>query len=136
VFLCKTSWRFDGQSSDFDVKKGFHKTSYNIILPLLNNKLRNSKRFGVHKQPPKCNYNTMGARWNVYYFFYNIEDYRNVFKLVFSLMIKYKILNTWRTHWENVHTTALIQLTNDQVPFAFQNSIKTFFIFLAKENNI
>jgi hypothetical protein len=31
VFLCKTSWRLDGQSSDFDVKKRFHKTSHWIL---------------------------------------------------------------------------------------------------------
>jgi hypothetical protein len=30
VFLSKTSWRFDGQSSDFDVKKRSHKSSHNV----------------------------------------------------------------------------------------------------------
>jgi hypothetical protein len=32
VFLCRTSWRFDGQSSDFHVKKLFHKTSNEDIM--------------------------------------------------------------------------------------------------------
>jgi hypothetical protein len=37
-------------------------------------------------------------------------------------------------HRENLLTTAVIQLTNDQGAVTSQNSIKTFFAFFTKEN--
>jgi hypothetical protein len=72
------------------------------------------------------------AQLSVDHFFYNIAEYIIVFKLRILLMIKYKILARAE---KKLHTTAFI-LTNDQGPFAFKSSIKTFFTFFTKENNI
>jgi hypothetical protein len=51
-------------------------------------------------------------------------------------MIKYKILNTWRARREILHTMAFIQLTNDQGPFAFQDSIKKTLYLLYKGKHL